>query len=259
MSTVFDKIRKFLAQQSFLDAADQNMSLTSHLEELRYRLIVTAITLGACFLALYPLSDQLLIMLSGPMHEQLYMLAPTEAFIVHLKLAFFGAIVISLPMTLFQGWAFAAPGLYVNEKKYALSFVILGTIFFCIGGLFSYTLILPFGLKFLLGYSGNLIEPVISVANYVTFVTRMILVFGAIFELPLIVLFLTKIGILTPPMMRKYRKYAIVGSFVVGAILTPPDVFTQTMLAGPLIILYEISAWVSVFVWKKKEEDTEDI
>ena len=258
MNTLFGKLRKFLAQQSFLDADDQDMSLTNHLEELRYRLVVTAITLGACFLALYPLSDQLLIILSVPMREQLYMLAPTEAFLIHLKLAFFGAIVISLPMTLFQGWAFVAPGLYANEKKYALPFVILGTIFFCVGGMFSYKLILPFGLSFLLGYSGNLIQPVISVANYVTFVTRMILVFGATFELPLIVLFLTKIGVLNPPMMRRYRKYAIVGSFAVGAILTPPDVFTQSMLAGPLIILYEISIWVSVFVWKKSEEENEE-
>ncbi len=258
MSRLFVKIRKFLVQQSFLDAADQDMSLTSHLEELRYRLVVTAVTLGACFLALYPLSGQLLIILSMPMREQLYMLAPTEAFLIHLKLAFFGAIVISLPMTLFQGWAFVAPGLYANEKKYALPFVMLGTIFFCAGGMFSYKLILPFGLRFLLGYSGNLIQPVISVANYVTFVTRMILVFGAVFELPLIALFLTKIGVLNPPMMRKYRKYAIVGSFAVAAILTPPDVFTQAMLAGPLIILYEISTWVSVFVWKKPEEKNDE-
>jgi sec-independent protein translocase protein TatC len=251
MKTWFAQFRKFWAQQSFLDAHDDGMPITAHLEELRYRLIVTAITLGGCFVALYPLSDQLLIILSEPMREQLYMLTPTEAFLVHLKLAFFGAIVVSLPMTLFQGWAFVAPGLYANEKKYALPFVILGTLCFCIGGLFSYTLILPFGLRFLLGYSGSLIQPVISVANYVTFVTRMILIFGVIFELPLIVVFLTKIGVVTPALMRQYRKYAIVGAFVVGAILTPPDVFTQTMLAGPLIVLYEISIWVSVIIWKR--------
>jgi sec-independent protein translocase protein TatC len=258
VSAFFGKIRKFLAQQSYLEVDDQNLPLTAHLEELRYRLIVTAVTLGACFIALYPLSGQLLIILSVPMREQLYMLAPTEAFLIHLKLAFFGAIVVSLPMTLFQGWAFVAPGLYANEKKYALPFVILGTIFFGIGGLFSYKLILPFGLSFLLGYSGSLIQPVISVANYVTFVTRMILVFGAIFELPLIVLFLTKVGVINPPMMRKYRKYAIISAFGIGAILTPPDVFTQTMLAGPLIVLYEISTWVSVFVWKKAEKDKQE-
>ena len=251
---MLQKIRDFLTQQSFLTLDEKNMSLTGHLEELRYRLVVTAVTIGACFIALYPLAEQLLVILSVPMSEQLYMLAPTEAFIVHLKLAFFGAIIVSLPMTLFQGWAFVAPGLYANEKKYALPFVVLGTIFFGIGGLFSYKLILPFGLTFLLGYSKNLIQPVISVANYVTFVTRMILVFGAIFELPLVALFLTKVGVINPPLMRRYRKYAIVSAFALGAILTPPDVFTQTMLAGPLVILYEISIWVSSIVWKRSVE-----
>ena len=234
------------------------MPLTGHLEELRYRLIVVFVTISACFIALYPLAENLLIMLKAPMSEQLYMLAPTEAFIVHLKLALFGALVVSLPMTLYQGWAFVAPGLYAKEKKYVLPFVVLGTLFFAIGGYFSYKIILPFGLSFLLGYSKELIQPVISVANYVTFVTRMILVFGAIFELPLIVLFLTKLGLITPTLMRRYRKYAIIGAFILGAILTPPDVFTQAMLAGPLIVLYEVSIWVSVFFYKAPAEEPEE-
>lgn len=230
------------------------MPLTGHLEELRYRLIVTFVTIGCCFIALYPISKNLLVILSVPMEEKLHMLAPTEAFIVFLKLSLFGAIVVSLPMTLYQGWAFVAPGLYANEKKYVLPFITLGTLFFGSGGLFSYKIILPFGLKFLLGYGGNLITPVISVSNYVSFVTRLILVFGTIFELPLIVVFLAKLGIVTPALMRKYRKYAIVSAFVLGAILTPPDVFTQALLAGPLIILYEVSIWVSVLFQKKPSE-----
>lgn len=258
MKNIVQKIREFLTQQWHLDSDEKNMPLTGHLEELRYRLIVMFVTIGACFIALYPLAENLLIMLSVPMSEQLYMLAPTEAFIVHLKLALFGALVVSLPMTLYQGWAFVAPGLYAKEKKYVLPFVVLGTLFFAIGGLFSYKIILPFGLKFLLGYSKELIQPVISVANYVTFVTRMILVFGAIFELPLIVLFLTKLGLISPMVMRRYRKYAIIGAFTLGAILTPPDVFTQAMLAGPLIVLYELSIWVCVFFYKAPAEETEE-
>lgn len=258
MNKIFQKIRDFAARQSFLNENEKNMSLTGHLEELRYRLIVTAITIGACFIALYPLSKNLLVFLSAPMKEQLYMLAPTEAFIIYLKLALFGAILVSLPMTLFQGWAFIAPGLYAREKKYVVPFVVLGTIFFAIGGLFSYKIILPFGLKFLLGYGGELVQPVISVANYVTFVTRMILVFGTVFELPLIIFFLSKLGVVSPMLMRRYRKYAIVGAFAIGAILTPPDVFTQTMLAGPLIVLYEASIWVSVLVWKKSGKPEEE-
>jgi len=254
MQSIFRKIRESVKQKWYLDTDEKNMPFTRHLDELRYRLIVTFVTLGCCFIALYPLSKNLLIILRAPIEEKLYMLAPTEAFIVFLKLSLFGAIVVSLPMTLYQTWAFIAPGLYAKEKKYALPFVILGTVFFGIGGYFSYKIILPFGLKFLLGYGGDLIQPVISVSNYISFVTRMILVFGAIFELPIIAVFLTKSGIVTPALMRKYRKYAIIGAFTLGAILTPPDVFTQALMAGPLIILYEVSIWVSVLLWKKPSD-----
>ncbi|MCP4396380.1 MAG: twin-arginine translocase subunit TatC [bacterium] len=238
---------------------EKNLSLTGHLEELRYRIVVALLTVGACFLALYPLSKNLLLLIRAPMEEQLYMLAPTEAFVVHLKLAIFGAIIISVPMILYQAWAFVAPGLYSNEKKYTLPFVLVATLFFLLGGLFAYKVILPFGLSFLLGFGGDLVKPIISVSNYVSFVTKMILVFGTIFELPVVVVFLTKMGIVTPELMRKYRKYAIVCAFVLGAILTPPDVFTQALMAGPLIVLYEISIWVCVFLSKKTSEEDDDV
>ena len=234
---------------------EKNLSLTGHLEELRYRIVVVLITVSACFLALYPLSKNLLLLIRAPMEEQLYMLAPTEAFVVYLKLAIFGAIIISVPMILYQLWAFVAPGLYDNEKKYTLPFVLVATLFFMIGGLFSYKIILPFGLSFLLGFGGELVKPIISVSNYISFVTKMILVFGAIFELPVVVVFLTKMGVVTPALMRKYRKYAIVSAFVLGAILTPPDIFTQALMAGPLIILYEISIWACVILTRKSSED----
>lgn len=255
MKKFFQHIRESLSQQWHQETEEKNLPFTKHLEELRYRLIVTFVTISCCFAALYPVSEQLLLILRTPMQEQLYMLAPTEAFIVHLKLAIFGGIVVSVPMILYQGWAFVAPGLYATEKKYVLPFVILATIFFGMGGYFAYKLILPFGLRFLLGYGGAIIQPVISVANYISFVTKMILVFGVIFELPLIVAFLAKFGMVTPATMRQYRKYAIVGAFVLGAILTPPDVFTQALMAGPLIILYEISIWVCVVLSKQSSEE----
>lgn len=236
---------------------EKELPLIGHLEELRYRIVVVLLTVGACFLALYPLSKNLLLLIRAPMEEQLYMLAPTEAFVVHLKLAIFGAIIISVPMILYQIWAFVAPGLYPDEKKYTLPFVLVATLFFLIGGAFSYTVILPFGLNFLIGFGGEVVKPVISVSNYISFVTKMILVFGVIFELPVVVVFLTKMGVVTPDLMRKYRKYAIVSAFVLGAILTPPDVFTQALMAGPLIVLYEISIWVCVILTKRSSEAEE--
>ncbi len=258
IQNVFQHIRKSLGQEWRQETEEKNLPLTGHLEELRYHLVVVFVTIGCCFVALYPVSERLLHIFRAPMQEQLYMLAPTEAFIVRLKLAVFAAIVVSIPMTLYQCWAFIAPGLYVNEKKYAIPFVFCATISFGIGGMFAYKLILPFGLRFLLGYGGTIVKPMISVANYISFVTKMILVFGAVFELPLVVAFLAKMGLVTPAKMRTYRKYAIVGAFVLGAVLTPPDVFTQTMMAGPLIILYEISIWVSAFFEKSSSEEEED-
>ncbi len=241
------------------DSDEKNLSFTGHLEELRRRIVIVLVTIGGCFAALYPLSENLLVLIRAPMlEEQLYMLAPTEAFVVHLKLAIFGAIIIAMPMILYQAWAFVAPGLYTNEKKYAFPFVIVATISFLLGGLFAYKLILPFGLQFLLGFGGTLIQPVISVSNYVSFITKMILVFGTIFELPVIVVFLSKLGIVSPAIMRTYRKYAIIGAFVVGAILTPPDVFTQALMAGPLIILYEISIWVCILVTRNQSSLDEE-
>lgn len=260
--SVFHQIRKLLTQEWFHDLEEKNLPLTGHLEELRYRIIIVFVTIGACFAALYPFAEQLLIIVSTPMKDmQLHMLAPAEAFIVYLKLSIFAAIVVSMPMTFYQSWAFIAPGLYAREKKYVFPFVIFATLFFAIGGYFSYKIILPFGLTFLIGYGGALIVPVISVSNYVTFVTRVILAFGVIFELPLIVVFLTKLGLVTPDVMKSFRKYAIIAAFVLGAILTPPDVFTQILMAGPLIILYELSIWICYFLikYQAKTHDTENI
>lgn len=260
--SVLHQIRDKISQEWFQELDDKNLPLTGHLEELRYRIIVVFVTIGGCFAALYPFAEQLLVILSTPIQDiQLHMLAPAEAFVVYLKLSIFAAIVVSIPMTFYQAWAFVAPGLYAQEKKYVVPFVVFATLFFAIGGYFSYKVILPFGLKFLIGYGGAMIVPVISVSNYVTFVTRVILAFGVIFELPLIVVFLTKMGLITHEMMKAYRKYAIIAAFVLGAVLTPPDVFTQMLMAGPLIILYEMSTWICYFLIqyrKKHEHDTEE-
>ncbi len=232
---------------------EKQLSLVGHLEELRYRLLVSLITVGVCFAALYPFSETLLTLVHVPIqNEQLYMLSPAEAFVVHLKLAIFGAIVVSVPMLLYQLWAFVAPGLYANEKQYALPFVLVATGFFMLGGLFAYFVMLPVALKFLIGFGGSLIQPMISVTNYVSFVTTMMLVFGAVFELPVILVFLAKMGVVTPAYLRAFRKYAIVGAFIIGAVLTPPDVVSQVMLAGPLLVLYELSIWACELFAKPK-------
>lgn len=236
------------------NTADDKMPFTQHLEELRKRLIIICISVGIGFIATYSVSDKVISVLKRPLGQDLIFISPTEAFFVNLKAAFFLSIVITIPITLYQLWKFISPGLLEKEKKATIPFVVFATIMFCIGGLFSYFIILPFGMKFLLGYGSHEIKPMISLSNYVSFTTRLILAFGVVFELPLFMLFLSKLGIVSPGFLTKNRKYAILLVFIVAAILTPPDVFTQVLMAIPLIILYEISIILSKIVYKKKKQ-----
>lgn len=233
---------------------EKKMPFTGHLAELRTRLIWIFTSLGVGFAMVYPLSERLLIFLQKPLGEKLIMISPTESFMVYLKLSFFGALILSIPMVLYQLWAFIAPGLYPSEKRYALPFVIFTTLCFALGAIFAYLLVLPIGLKFLLKFGGDLITPMISVANYVSFVGIMLLAFGFVFEFPIVIVFLTKLGLITPAFLRKNRKYALLGLFVIAAILTPPDVFSQILMAGPLWLLYEISILISTFFERDPKE-----
>lgn len=259
MKTLIRNLRHKLAHEWQRDTAEKTLSLTEHLDELRYRIIVILVTVAGCFLALYPFSENVLRLLRAPMAAQkLYMFTPAEAFFIYLKVTLFAAIVISVPMILYQLWAFVAPGLYAQEKKYAVPFIGFATLFFLLGGIFCYLVIVPVALQFLLGYGGDIIFPMISVSNYISFITMTILVFGAVFELPIVLVFLAKIGMVTPALLKQHRKYAIVLAFVIGAILTPPDVFSQMMMAIPLLILYEISIWACVLFGKKSDESNEE-
>jgi sec-independent protein translocase protein TatC len=221
------------------------MPLTAHLEELRSRLIRSLLALVVGFGLCYAFSDRLLEVLWRPVGRELVFIAPTEAFFAHLKVAFLAGLIVAWPYICYQIWAFVSPGLYQQERRYTLPFVVGGTIMFLLGGVFVYTLILPYGMAFLLGYGGAQLLPMISVGAYVSFSVRLFIAFGAIFQLPLVVVLLTKLGILTPQMLSKNRKYVIVVSFLVAAILTPPDVFTQVLMAVPLLALFEVSIWLA--------------
>jgi len=233
---------------------EKRMPFTGHLAELRTRLLWICLSLGICFALVYPNSERLLILLQRPLGQKLIMISPTESFMVYLKLSFFGALILSMPIVLYQLWAFIAPGLYPGEKRYARPFIILTTLCFGLGALFAYTLALPIGLKFLLKFGGDLITPMISVANYVSFVGMMLLAFGLIFEFPVLVVLLAKLGLITSSFLKKNRKYAILGIFVVAAVLTPPDVFSQLLMAGPLWLLYEISVLIVTFIEGSRKE-----
>lgn len=245
---------------------DEKQPFLSHLEELRKRLIACAIAAGVGFVISYIFAEHLFQLLMSPLKEQLpegdrliYTNLP-EMFLTYLKSALVSGILVSSPYIFYQLWMFIAPGLYQKERKYVIPFVIFSTILFVGGALFGYFVVFPFGFKFFLGFSNESIQALPSVKQYFSFSIKLLFAFGVVFELPVVVFFLTKIGVVTPSLMKRKRKYAILLTFVMAAILTPPDVITQCMMAGPLIVLYEISIMISRMARRKKvtEEEAEE-
>lgn len=222
-----------------------------HLEELRKRLVACAIGVGVCFIAAYIFAERLFEILVFPLKAQmvegdrLIFTNLPEMFLTYLKTAFIAALLLASPYIFYHIWMFVAPGLYQKEKKYLLPFVVFSTILFVGGALFGYFVVFPFGFKFFLGFATDYIQALPSVKQYFSFAVKLLFAFGLVFELPVVIFFLTKIGIVTPDLLKKKRKYAILLTFVAAAILTPPDVITQCMMAGPLIVLYELGILIS--------------
>jgi len=184
------------------------------------------------------------------------------AFFVALKVAFFASIVVALPIILSQIWLFIAPGLYANEKKMLIPFIVGGTTMFIIGILFAYYIVTPFGFNFLITFGSFKFTPLINIEDYVGFFTKIMFGFGLAFELPIFAYFLALLGMINDRQMTEFFKYAIVIIFIVAALLTPPDVLTQLLMAGPLIILYGFSILIVKIVNPapplEEEEDDED-
>ena len=181
------------------------------------------------------------------------------AFFVALKVSFFAGILIAMPIILWQIWQFIAPGLYDNEKKMVLPFVIGGSVMFMVGVLFAYYIVTPFGFQFLITFGSFLYTPLINIEDYVGFFTKIMFGFGLAFELPVFAYFLALLGLITDKTLINFFKYAIVIIFLIAALLTPPDVLTQLLMAAPLIILYGISILIVRYVNPdKSDEDEED-
>ena len=177
------------------------------------------------------------------------------AFFVALKVSFFAGIILAMPFILWQIWLFVAPGLLENEKEMVKPFVIGGSIMFLVGVLFAYYVVTPFGFQFLITFGSFLYTPLINIEDYVGFFTKIMIGFGLAFELPVFSFFLAKLGLITDKSLKDFFKYAIVIIFIVAALLTPPDVLTQMLMAGPLIILYGLSIYIVSLVNPYKGED----
>lgn len=218
------------------------MPISGHLQELRSRLIKSVLIISLFFGAAFYFSDHLLYLLKRPLHAELVFLSPAEAFWADLKISLFVGFLAALPVILYELWQFVAPGLLPNERGYLFPFLICSTLLFFAGMAFCYLFALPFALDFLIDYGRRSgITPQISVSMYIDFNLKFLLGFGLVFELPLVMLFLSRMGLLTPAFFTQNRKYAVLLAFLVAAILTPtPDIFNQCLMAIPLIVLYEV-------------------
>jgi len=246
--------------------SDEQMPFMAHLEELRTCLIRSFAAWIIAFVACYAFSGEIFHFISEPVRRALpegssmVFISATEPFFTYLKVAAIAAVIVSLPVILWQLWAFIAPGLYRHEKRYAIPFVLASCLCFACGTYFGFTLVFPTIFNFLVtfGTSGGEMEAMLSIGSYLSLASKLLLAFGLVFELPIIIFFLARLGIVDHLWLRRHRKYAVLVAFVVGAMLTPPDVLSQTALAVPFLILYEVGIVVARLFGKPREALSDD-
>ncbi len=237
---------------------DQKLPFTSHLEELRKRLITAFIAIGIGFVVSFGFKERLFSILVQPLikvmkeGETLIYTGLPEAFFTYLKVSLLTGLIVASPILLYQFWMFVAPGLYQKERRLMVPIVILSSFFFIGGALFGYFVVFPWGFKFFMGFATDTIRPLPSMKEYFGFSAKLLLAFGLVFELPLVLTFMAKLGIVSVDFLKKNRKYALLLFFAGAAILTPPDVITQILMALPLMVLYEVSIIGAKIFGKKK-------
>jgi sec-independent protein translocase protein TatC len=258
------------------------MPITAHLEELRRRIVYSAIVLSVAFIVLFNYSGAVLEWLKLPLtmtvhiklaypfffatytqnSVPLYFTSPTEPLWMFMKIAFVAGIFVSMPFILTQLWLFISPGLLPKERRYALPFVVSASSMFIIGGLFCQYFILPFAVKFLIGFGnefGSDLQPILTIGNYVDLCAKLMLAFGLIFQMPLIIMLLARMGIVTPQFLARNRKYAVLINFILAAVLTPtPDAFNMMLMAIPMIVLYEVGIILARIMVKNRDKAMEE-
>jgi len=247
--------------------------LRPHLVELRKRLGLSVLSVLIMFIVAFIFHEPILEWITAPLNEALSEVAQLSkkaadgmvtthqvggAFFVALKVSFFAGILAALPFVLYQIWLFISPGLYANEKKMVIPFVVGGSVMFMVGVLFAYYVVTPFGFQFLITFGSFLYTPLINIEDYVGFFTKIMMGFGIAFELPVFAYFLALLGLVTDKTLKEFFKYAVLIIFVVAALLTPPDVLTQLLMALPLILLYGLSILIVRVVNPYKEDEDEE-
>jgi sec-independent protein translocase protein TatC len=254
------------------------MSFWSHLDELRKRIVNSAIAIGIGFVLCFAYSEEILGLLLLPMNasisfalkfpfvaftpnktvQTLHFTALTEPFMSHLKIGFIAGIMLMIPVLLRQVWLFIAPGLLPRERRYAGQFVFFATIFFAVGVLFCFLVLLPIAVPFLISYKAEHLTPIIKIGDYIDFTLKFMLATGAVFELPLIMILLGRMGIINVDSLTRFRKYAFLIAFIIGGIVTPtPDAFNMTIMSIPIYLLYELGILgVRILGRKRQSPDT---
>ena len=232
---------------------NKELSFTEHLEEFRTRLIkaIIFIIIGTCIS--FSFAKSLIELLIEPIGTVVF-IAPQEAFVANILAALLGGILFSSPFVFYQIWKFISAGLSEKEKKHVFTYGPISFLLFIVGASFGYFIIIPISLKFLLGFQSETLVPMITLSKYISFVGMLTLSFAIAFQLPIAMLFLTKLGIVAPDTLINKRKFAIVLLFIAAALFTPPDIVTQCLMALPLLFLYEIGIICSKIAAKNKEE-----
>ncbi len=237
---------------------EEKIPFTDHLGELRKRLITCVVAVGVGFIVAYCFKEWLFNFLTHPLisamkpGEKLIYTNLPEAFFTYLRVALLAGVVLAAPVIIYQFWIFVAPGLYHKERRMLGPILFFSVLFFMGGAIFGYVVVFPLGFRFFLSFATDTIRPLPTMSEYLSLASTFLLAFGLIFELPLVIVFFVKLGIISIDFLTKNRKYAILVFFIIAAILTPPDVVSQTLMAVPMIALYEIGIiGARVFASKK--------
>ena len=235
------------------------MPFTSHLVELRKRLIISIIAIIVGFSISYSYSETLFKILARPLppNTTFTFIRLIEPFFTYMKVSLLTGIFLASPVLIYELLAFIAPGLHEKEKRWVWPIIVSSSVLFMGGVIFGYFLVLPFGYSYFISFSSDTIKPMLSMDEYFSFTTKFLLAFGIVFEMPLFILFLSLLGVVNAKMLSAYRKYALLGIFIIAAILTPtPDAFSQILMAAPMIVLYEVGIIVARVFGKKATAET---
>lgn len=229
------------------------LSLIEHLEELRRRLIICGLAVFLAAMVSYLYVDRIRLLFARPAGNLVY-LGLTEAFMTNMKLAFTAGFFLALPVIFYQLWCFILPGLHRHERLTVFFISVFSLFFFALGVTFGFLIILPFSVRFFLGFAGDQLQPMLSFSSYISYSMGLLMGFGLVFEMPIAVLIFAKLGIVSAEFLSKNRMYATIIIFTLAAIFTPPDVLSQILMGLPMMLLYELSIFLARFV-KRREND----